>query len=230
MHCCRFHSLSTDFRAMADSTLLLILPAVTFVIAYSSINVFSLCVTWYLTAAVLSIPHILYYSIWTNPRRFQALYKTDVAIRKESGTKSLRVTEFFMMIATSLKCIQMLVIITFIKKLTGSFLPPFNFNFSKLVAVVLLGVGQSLNAGIYNAIGVDGVYYGVRLGYKIPWYKGFPFEFLGFPIYHPQYIGAVLSIWGLAFFFELQAFPMALYLFTTWTFYYIITAIVEDSL
>lgn len=45
-----------------------------------------------------------------------------------------------------------------------------------LAFLVLVAAGQSLNVGIYKAIGVDGVYYGFKLGKKIPWVNGFPFN------------------------------------------------------
>eukprot|EP00933_Yihiella_yeosuensis_P049990 TRINITY_DN47754_c0_g1_i1.p1 TRINITY_DN47754_c0_g1~~TRINITY_DN47754_c0_g1_i1.p1 ORF type:complete len:221 (+),score=36.45 TRINITY_DN47754_c0_g1_i1:199-861(+) len=54
--------------------------------------------------------------------------------------------------------------------------------------------GQMLNLGIYKAIGVDGVYYGCKLGRPVPWASGFPFN-LG--LRHPQYVGAMLSWAGL---------------------------------
>lgn len=41
-----------------------------------------------------------------------------------------------------------------------------------LVATILFAFGQSLNAGIYKAIGKAGVYYGFKLGHHIPWHTG----------------------------------------------------------
>jgi protein-S-isoprenylcysteine O-methyltransferase Ste14 len=41
------------------------------------------------------------------------------------------------------------------------------------------------------AIGKVGVYYGTRLGATVPWVEGFPFNV----VRHPQYVGAVLSLW-----------------------------------
>ena len=53
-------------------------------------------------------------------------------------------------------------------------------------------ISQALNIGIYRAIGHEGVYYGFKLGHTIPWHHGFPFNVVP----HPQYVGAVLTIWG----------------------------------
>jgi methylene-fatty-acyl-phospholipid synthase len=53
---------------------------------------------------------------------------------------------------------------------------------------------QWLNVSIFKAIGHAGVYYGFKLGHTIPWYSGFPFNFVS----HPQYVGSVLSVVGAA--------------------------------
>jgi hypothetical protein len=37
-------------------------------------------------------------------------------------------------------------------------------------------VGQVLNAGVLKALGVNGTYYGTRLGKNVPWVSGFPFN------------------------------------------------------
>eukprot|EP00928_Gymnodinium_smaydae_P081714 TRINITY_DN6518_c0_g1_i3.p1 TRINITY_DN6518_c0_g1~~TRINITY_DN6518_c0_g1_i3.p1 ORF type:complete len:223 (-),score=53.97 TRINITY_DN6518_c0_g1_i3:505-1110(-) len=58
---------------------------------------------------------------------------------------------------------------------------------------LLLMVGQILNAAVFNAIGVIGVYYGNQFGYEVPWCDGFPYN-LG--ISDPQYWGVVLTVWG----------------------------------
>jgi hypothetical protein len=62
-----------------------------------------------------------------------------------------------------------------------------------LVTLALFGYGQSLNAGIFAAIGHVGVYYGFKLGHKVPWVTGWPFD----TVAHPQYVGSVLSVWAL---------------------------------
>ena len=53
-------------------------------------------------------------------------------------------------------------------------------------------IGQGLNVSIYRAIGKAGVYYGYRLGHKVPWATGFPFSV--FP--HPQYFGVCVCCLG----------------------------------
>jgi methylene-fatty-acyl-phospholipid synthase len=46
---------------------------------------------------------------------------------------------------------------------------------------------------VFYRLGAVGVFYGNRLGHTIPWCRTFPFSCLS----HPQYVGTVLSIWGL---------------------------------
>ena len=66
---------------------------------------------------------------------------------------------------------------------------------------------------------IVGVYYGKRFGYPIEWVTTFPFNM---NLYDPQYIGAVLSVWGWFFFFQLDEVP-AVYL----TICYIYMSLVE---
>jgi len=61
-----------------------------------------------------------------------------------------------------------------------------------LAFLALVSFGQALNVGIYKAIGKTGVYYGFKLGRKVPWVTGFPFNVMS----HPQYVGSTLTIWG----------------------------------
>ena len=49
-------------------------------------------------------------------------------------------------------------------------------------------------------LGKVGVFYGNKFGHAIPWCRAFPFSLLK----HPQYVGAVLTIWG---FFLVMRFP-----------------------
>ena len=60
--------------------------------------------------------------------------------------------------------------------------------------------GQILNVSVFYRLGKVGVYYGVRFGHPVPWCNDFPFLLLR----HPQYVGAVMSIWG---FFLIMRFP-----------------------
>lgn len=95
-----------------------------------------------------------------------------------------------------------------------------------LVGGALVAAGQTLNAGIYRAIGHPGVYYGFKLGHTIPWVTGFPFNV----VRHPQYVGSVMSVVGAAVLLWSQA-PSGLGLLTAyWTSLYVITGWMESSL
>jgi Phospholipid methyltransferase len=89
---------------------------------------------------------------------------------------------------------------------------------------------QILNAAIFLAIGAVGVYYGARLGYKVPWHNGFPFQVFGLRLAHPQYIGSVLTVWGMTLALWSIAPPGQLTLAAYWTLLYCITAIQEEYL
>lgn len=96
-----------------------------------------------------------------------------------------------------------------------------------LAFLLLLGYGQSLNVGIFQAIGHAGVYYGFKLGHKIPWVTGWPFD----SVSHPQYVGSVLSVWALAALAWGQAPGGALLtLAAYWTAVYVVTAMQEQYL
>jgi protein-S-isoprenylcysteine O-methyltransferase Ste14 len=73
--------------------------------------------------------------------------------------------------------------------------------------------------------GKEGVYYGVRLGRRIPWYEGFPFTVVP----HPQYVGCILCIWGVTAVLFSQAAVNAglLTVSCVWTGYYVFTGLIE---
>jgi methylene-fatty-acyl-phospholipid synthase len=64
----------------------------------------------------------------------------------------------------------------------------------------LVLMGQALNVSVFSRLGKAGVFYGNKLGHDVPWCRTFPFTWFK----HPQYVGAVLSIWG---FFVFMRFP-----------------------
>jgi methylene-fatty-acyl-phospholipid synthase len=84
----------------------------------------------------------------------------------------------------------------------GSIWPPAAEGPWLLLGAMLLSTGQALNFAVFHRLGDVGVFYGDRLGYDVPWCTTFPFSVLE----HPQYVGAVLSVWG---FFLIMRFPNA---------------------
>ena len=70
------------------------------------------------------------------------------------------------------------------------------------------------------------VYYGFKLGHKVPWVTGFPFN-LG--ISHPQYVGATLTLWGLAaLLWAPEQRPALLQVCAAWTGLYVFTGVIES--
>jgi phosphatidyl-N-methylethanolamine N-methyltransferase len=65
---------------------------------------------------------------------------------------------------------------------------------------VLIAVGQILSTLVFYRLGRVGIFFGDRLGYDVPWCRAFPFSLLA----HPQYVGALMTIWG---FFLIIRFP-----------------------
>ncbi|HTQ24998.1 MAG TPA: methyltransferase [Candidatus Binataceae bacterium] len=63
---------------------------------------------------------------------------------------------------------------------------------AKAAGCTLIFVGQTLNFGVFYRLRMVGVFYGNRFGRDIPWCREFPFSL----VEHPQYLGAVISIWG----------------------------------
>lgn len=106
-----------------------------------------------------------------------------------------------------------------------------NISPAQWVVGLLFGVlGQILNISIYTAIGHDGVYYGTKLGKTIPWCTTFPFTkvFGLFRIAHPQYIGSVLSIWGLVTLVYMSVNPGIFTVALGWSVFYAITGVIEE--
>lgn len=68
------------------------------------------------------------------------------------------------------------------------------------VGAVLVLAGQTLSTLVFYRLGQVGIFYGDRLGHEVAWCRAFPFSALA----HPQYVGAVMTIWG---FFLVARFP-----------------------
>lgn len=140
---------------------------------------------WWLAALGLSVPHWLYAFIWTKPAQYKKL--------SNQFAPKMHPVNSMALIAQFIKAFQILVLLVWYLT-NASFFPLENHpTFLLLVSVPLLIFGQFLNASIYKAIGVDGVYYGCRLGKDVPWCTSFPFTHFK----HPQYVGSGCTIAGL---------------------------------
>ena len=92
------------------------------------------------------------------------------------------------------------------------------------LGATLIAAGQTLNVGVFWRLGHAGVFYGNQLGYELEWRREFPFSVAA----HPQYVGAVLTIWGV---FLILRFPHGdwLILPALETAYYVLGARLEKS-
>lgn len=145
--------------------------------------------TLLVAAALLSVERLTYIAVWNRPGWFQ-----DVCRRFGSPVDVLA------WLFVLFKLVQLTVFVGWCLVHGGSLLPQGRSAGVLAVAVALLVAGQTLNVSVFRALGRTGVFYGARFGHYVPWRLTFPFSWLD----HPQYIGALLTIWG---FFVLTRYP-----------------------
>ena len=146
-------------------------------------------------AALLSLERICYVWVWRFPESFRALCRGSLGNLLGEPVDALR------WIFYGFKLLQVLVFIGWCYIYNSGSLWPASESILPLAAgLLLIGVGQVFNLGVFYRLGNRGVFYGNRFGLQIPWNSAFPFSLLK----HPQYVGAVLSIWG---FFIAMRFP-----------------------
>ena len=168
-------------------------------------------------AAALSLERICYLWVWHRPEAFRRFCSKprvaalgepiDVLCKLFYGFKCLQVTVFFGWCHVYGH---------------GSLFPPAREMVWIGMGGTLMLIGQLLNFSVFHRLGKIGVFYGNKFGYSIPWCDTFPFSLLS----HPQYVGAVTTIWG---FFIATRFP-----FEDWyvlpvlqTAYYLVGAYLE---
>lgn len=134
-----------------------------------------------LAAALLAIERVTYLLVWRYPDRFRQLVQGDPIDALK------RLFLFF-------KLIQIGVFAAWIITFSDDFPPIPTANWPWLVlGAALIAGGQVLNIGVFWRLGKVGVFYGNKLGHQVPWVQGFPFSLVP----HPQYVGTLMSIWGL---------------------------------
>ena len=141
----------------------------------------------YLAAAILlAFERIAYVWVWRYPRSFTAF----CALFSEAPQAPVVILE------RMFNCFKVIQISVF---LAWCYFHPnqplwLSGNLVPLTAGATLAiVGQVLNLSVFYRLGSVGVFYGNRFGYEVPWCTEFPFSLMD----HPQYVGALLSIWGL---------------------------------
>jgi methylene-fatty-acyl-phospholipid synthase len=141
-------------------------------------------------AALLSVERLTYIAVWSRPTRFQ-----DVCRRLGSPVDVLA------LLFVVFKLVQGSVFVAWCLVHGGGRLLPEGRSVAILsLSAGLLLAGQTLNLSVFKALGRTGVFYGSRFGYSVPWRFTFPFSWVA----HPQYVGALLTIWG---FFVLTRYP-----------------------
>jgi phosphatidyl-N-methylethanolamine N-methyltransferase len=150
-----------------------------------------------LAAALLSLERLFYVWVWNRPQQFAVW--CDRA-RKGTPVDALERAFFFF------KLLQVSVFAGWCLRQPGLTWPGSGGVASLLTGGSLLVGGQFLNYSVFRRLGRVGVFYGNRFGHLVPWCTEFPFSVLD----HPQYVGALLSIWG---FFLLMRFPQPDWLF-----------------
>lgn len=148
-----------------------------------------------IAAALLSIERITYALIWHYPQSFRSLCARPILAGLGEPVDVLQ-TLFY-----GFKALQFAVFggwcIVFAD---GTGLQPSGGPLAIAAGASLLLVGQTLNFSVFHRLGKIGVFYGNKLGHEVAWRDGFPFSV----VRHPQYVGALLSVWG---FFLIMRFP-----------------------
>jgi methylene-fatty-acyl-phospholipid synthase len=151
---------------------------------------------FFAAALLLSLERICYVRVWRSPESFRKLCGNMLEGALGGPVDALR--KFFY----GFKGIQALTFVGWCYYYSDGRLLPASGNLLVVAAgLTLIAIGQVFNFGVFYQLGNQGVFYGNRFGYEVPWNNAFPFSILR----HPQYVGAVLSIWG--FFFAMR-FPM----------------------
>jgi phosphatidyl-N-methylethanolamine N-methyltransferase len=152
---------------------------------------------WHLVAAAaaLSLERICYVWVWHRPDAFRRFcLKPRMAALGEP-------IDVLCKLFCGFKCLQIIVFFGWCYIYgDGLLLPPAQGAVSLGLGGTLMLIGQLLNFSVFHRLGKIGVFYGNKFGYSIPWCDTFPFSLLS----HPQYVGAVLTIWG---FFMVARFP-----------------------
>ena len=146
-------------------------------------------------AALLGVERICYLWIWRRPAAFRFWCERPALAWIGEPVDVLR---FFF---CCFKVLQCAVFFTWCFIYGHGSLLPANGNALWLgLGAMMVAAGQGLNVAVFHRLGKIGVFYGNKFGYRIPWSRKFPFSCLK----HPQYLGALLSIWG---FFLVMRFP-----------------------
>jgi methylene-fatty-acyl-phospholipid synthase len=145
-------------------------------------------------AVVLGVERLTYAYIWRHPATFHAQC-ARIPLAGIGGPVDIVRTLFF-----AFKVIQVAAFATWIYVHADGHPQLTAEPAARATGAMIIVVGQVLNAAVFLRLGSKGVFYGNRFGFELPWVSGFPFSVVS----HPQYVGTVLTIWGIFF---LTRFP-----------------------
>lgn len=140
----------------------------------------------FVATLLLGIERVSYWYVWNHPERFAACVRLQPQLTGSDPVLALRRLFY------GFKAIQVGVLLGWCMLFGSTWLPLPTAGTAALVGGLLLLIGQVLNFSVMWRLGHDGVFYGNRFGRPIEWQTGFPFSLVS----HPQYLGALLSVWG----------------------------------
>ena len=148
-----------------------------------------------ITAILLSLERIAYICVWRYPEFFRLLCERSLGgVLGKPVTALQRLFYFF-------KVLQISTFLVWCYYFgNGSLIIARESMLQVAVGSMLVLIGQTLNFAVFYRLGAVGVFYGNRFGHQLPWCEDFPFSLFD----HPQYVGALLSIWG---FFLAMRYP-----------------------
>ncbi len=138
-------------------------------------------------ALLLSLERLTYGVVWKKPQVVSEISKVAGMQQREPEMIYTWVRLF--------KLIQIYVFSVWYYSHYGTSLPSLGW-MQFLLGVPLLAFGQILNASVWYRIGIEGVCYGCKFGRQVPWCVDFPYSHFN----HPQYLGAILTVWGMFIF------------------------------
>jgi len=182
----------------------------------------------WLCCLAVSLPHVFYLWLWRSPARWLArcrhrrLDPSFSMARWALGFKAVQAGAFICWVVTREQT-QARMIAELQARVARR-------DAGLALSIALLSIGQVLNGSCFRALGVEGIYYGIKFGKKIPWCTSWPYGgALSIP--HPQYVGCVLTIWAmiLALCTPQHYDRGALGLGAFWSILYVFSAIVEQK-
>lgn len=145
---------------------------------------------------LLSLERITYVYIGRRPTTWLALCRQPPLSRL--GNEPVAVVRHLFV---GFKALQLAVFFGWCMIAGGTLLPlPTATPLAVAIGALLAALGQGLSTLVFRRLGGTGVFFGAELGYGNRRASGFPFSLVP----HPQYVGAVLSVWG---FFLIMRYP-----------------------